>query len=113
MEVRWTIAFIRPTVALVKTVVVHVSDARPWEKEIDSAFNQAATVLNTTERHRLFDRYQQIIYDNNPLIMLFAGLDLCAVKTGLVTTIPLRLGTFWPPKNSLHNVEEVYFKQRR
>ncbi len=87
---------------------VNVSDARDWEKEIDSCFDQGAVTLSDTERHRYFDRYQQIVYEQCPYIYLFSILDITAIRNSIKNYCPTPLRVNYTPKGSLHNVEEIY-----
>ncbi len=88
----------------------HVTDARDWEKEIDSCFNLGATTLDSQSRHKYFDRYQKIVYQQLPFIYLYSILDLTAVKDNVENYMPTPLGISYTPKGSLHNIEEIYLK---
>jgi peptide/nickel transport system substrate-binding protein len=91
---------------------VHVFDARDWEKEIDKLFDEGGTTLDITKRHQIFDRYQQIVYDELPYIYLYSTLDLTAMNNRIGNYNPTPLGILYLPKGSLHNIEEIYVKQK-
>ena len=88
-----------------------VKDARPWEKEIDECFDQGATTFDPASRHKYFDRYQEIVYDKQPFIYLFSSLDITAMRNKIGNYMPTPLGLGYPPRGSLHNIEEIYIKQ--
>lgn len=89
---------------------VIVSDARPWEKEIDNCFDSGATTFEPALRHKYFDRYQQIVYDELPFIYLFSNLDITAVRNRVSNYMPTPLGLGYGARGSLHNIEEIYLK---
>jgi len=90
---------------------ITVNDARPWEREIDQCFDLSATTLDTTSRHKYFDRYQVITYEKQPFIYLFSNLDITAIRNRIGNYMPTPLGIGSPPRGSLHNVEEIYIKR--
>lgn len=89
-----------------------VRDARPWEKEIDLCFDSGATTFDLTQRHKYFDRFQQIVYDEQPFIYLFSNLDITAMRNRVGNYMPTPLGLGYGPRGSLHNVEEIYIKSK-
>jgi peptide/nickel transport system substrate-binding protein len=93
-----------------KTVV---TDARPWEKEIDECLENSTKTLDDATRRKFFDRYQQIAYDEQPFIYLYSALILTAIKDWVGNYMPTPLGVGSPPRGSLHNLEEIYMKQER
>lgn len=93
-----------------KDGVVHVTDARPWETEIGKLFDQGATTLDSKKRHEIFDRYQQIVYEQDPYIYLYCYINLSAIKNKLQNYNPTPLGVYYEPKGTLHNIEEIYIK---
>src|SRR5450631_1158823 len=42
--------------------------ATPWEAEIDSLMRRQIVIRDYTERKRLFDRVQEILVENQPLV---------------------------------------------
>jgi len=85
-----------------------VTDERPWEKEIARCFNAAAATFDQTERHKYFDRYQEIVYEQLPFIYLYSALDLTAMRNTHGNYNPTPLGIYYTPKGSLHNIEEIF-----
>jgi len=96
-----------------KKGTVNVTDARPWEKEIDECFNGGATTFDTAQRHQYFDRYQAIAYQQQPFIFLYSMLNLTAMRNKVGNYMPTAWGIYNTPKGSLHNVEEIYIKGRK
>jgi peptide/nickel transport system substrate-binding protein len=85
-------------------------DARDWEKRIDALFDQGGVVLDFNKRKKIFDEYQQIIYDQVPFIYTYNILDITALRNSVKNYKPSRYGVFYTPMGSLHNVEEIYFE---
>jgi peptide/nickel transport system substrate-binding protein len=90
-----------------------VTDARDWEKEIQNDFEDGATTLDLPTRHKYYDRFQQIVYDENPFIYLDTALLLTAMKSWVGNYMPTPLGIGSPPRGSLHNIEEIYLKNEK
>jgi peptide/nickel transport system substrate-binding protein len=90
--------------------VAVAKDARDWEREIDSCFNKGATTFDLVKRHQYFDRYQQIVFDQVPIIYLAAVLDLTAMRNSIGNYNPTPI-IHYVPKGSLHNIEEIYVKR--
>ncbi len=85
-----------------------VKDERNWEKEIDECFDKGATTFDIAKRHQYFDRFQQIVFDEQPFIYLFTNLDLSAVRNRIGNYMPTPLGTGSSPRGSMHNIEEIF-----
>lgn len=77
----------------------------PWEKELDELFEQGAKKLTFDERKPLYDRYQQIIYDEKPIIYLYSPTRISAVRKRIGNVFPTSLGGL------LYNLDEVYIKK--
>ncbi len=86
------------------------SDARDWEKEIDKCFDNGATTFDLAKRHAYFDRYQQIVYEQAPYIYIDSTLDLSAMSNRFGNYNPTPLASYYNPKGSLHNIDEIYVK---
>ncbi|MDD3237042.1 MAG: ABC transporter substrate-binding protein [Candidatus Gastranaerophilales bacterium] len=77
----------------------------PWEKQIDSIFDNAALKLSFAERKKLYDQYQQIVYDERPIIYLYSPLRVSALRNKFGNIYPTQLG------GVIHNPEEIYVKE--
>jgi peptide/nickel transport system substrate-binding protein len=92
---------------------VTVTDARDWEKAIDDCFDKAATTLGTEQRRPFWNKYQQIAYEKLPFIYIETMLDITAMRNTVGNYKPTPLGIAYTPMGSLHNVEEIYFKNAK
>ena len=77
----------------------------PFEKELDKLFDEAAIEINPDKRHELYNKYQQIVAENNPVIYLYSPLNIVAVRKKFRNIFPTPLG------GALHNVEEIYIEK--
>ncbi|MDX1918908.1 MAG: ABC transporter substrate-binding protein [Candidatus Caenarcaniphilales bacterium] len=57
-----------------------VTDARPWELEIDQAFTQGTEFIEFEKRKPFYTKVQQIIWEQKPLIYLAAPETLYAIQ---------------------------------
>ena len=74
----------------------------PWEKELDDIFNKASLKLSFEERKPLYDRYQEIIYEQNPMIYLYSPSRIIAIRKKIKNVFPTNLS------GVLYNLDEVY-----
>jgi peptide/nickel transport system substrate-binding protein len=78
-----------------------ISDRLPWEKQIDEYFETGAQTFDKDERHKIYDAFQQVVYDQAPLIYLYSPLGIVAVRE--------RVRNFDPtPLEAFHNWEEIW-----
>ncbi len=78
----------------------------PWEAEIDRLMRQQLTTLKYQDRKRLYDRVQQLVAENLPLICLVSPHVLVGAKTSLGNFQPANLNDY-----TLWNAEELFFRQ--
>lgn len=90
---------------------VNAADARDWEKEIDKLFDTGATTLDEAERHKIFNRFQEIVYEEQPFIYLYCPLLITAMYDYIGNYKPTPWCIVYNPKGSLHNIEEIYRKE--
>lgn len=79
--------------------------ATPWEAEIDKLMEQQAVTLNYEARKKLYDRVQEIVAEQLPII--------CVAGPNILVGSKKRLGNFRPAvldHYTLHNVEELFWK---
>lgn len=76
----------------------------PWEIQLDNIFESAAKVLDFAQRKVYYDKYQQIVYEQKPMIYLYSPVLMVAVRNTLGNVDPTPLG------GSMHNIEEIYIK---
>ena len=77
----------------------------PWEKRLDFLFEKGALETDFEKRKVFYDEYQQIIYDERPVIYLYSPLTITAVRNKIKNLHPTSLG------GSLHNLEELYIEE--
>lgn len=77
----------------------------PWEKELDKIIEQGALELDFNKRKLIYDKYQQIIYDERPIIYLYSPLTITAVRNKIKNLHPTPLG------GTLYNLEELYVEE--
>ena len=73
-----------------------------WEKELDDIIEAGALELDYAKRKVIYDKYQQIIYDQRPIIYLYSPLSITAVRNKIKNLYPTPLG------GTIHNLEELY-----
>ncbi len=77
----------------------------PWEKELDDIIEKGALELDYAKRKSIYDKYQQIIYDERPFIYLYSSLTMTAVRDKIKNLHPTPLG------GTLHNLDELYIEE--
>ncbi len=80
-------------------------DILPWERELDLIFEKGALEVDFDKRKVYYDEYQQIIYDQRPIIYLYSPLNISAVRNKVKNLHPTPLG------GTLHNIEELYIDE--
>jgi peptide/nickel transport system substrate-binding protein len=78
----------------------------PWEEEIDRLMQQQMITPDYEQRKRMYDRVQQLVWENLPLI--------CLVSPNVLVGATERLGNFQPAILSdytLWNAEELFFSR--
>ena len=76
----------------------------PWEKKLNELFDRASLELNFDKRKALYEEYQQLVYDEKPIIYLYSPIRISAVKNKFGNVYPTELG------GVIHNIEEIYLK---
>ena len=84
---------------------VHPTSIFPWENELDNIFSEGAQKLTFSERKPLYDRYQEIIYEENPIIYLYSPTRITAIRKKFKNIYPTKLSGL------LYNLDEVYIEK--
>ena len=79
--------------------------ATPWEAEIDRLMKTQQVTPTYSERKRMFDRVQELIMQNLPLIPLVSPHLLTGAKKNLVNFRPALI-----EPNTLWNVDQMYWR---
>jgi peptide/nickel transport system substrate-binding protein len=82
------------------------SPATEWEAEIDRLMRQQLSAVDRAERKRLYDRVQQILADQLPLIYLVSPNILAGAKETLGNFRPAILDPY-----AVWNVEELFWRK--
>ena len=78
----------------------------PWEGEIDRLIRLQMTTLQYRERKRLYDRMQELVSENLPIICLASPHVLVAATSRLVNFRPAVVRSY-----ALWNAEVLYFRE--
>ena len=81
-------------------------DKFSWEKELDYIFEKGALKQTFSERKKLYDRYQEIIYEHKPIIYLYSPIRITAIRKKIQNIFPT------PLSGLLYNLDEIYIDQR-
>lgn len=73
-----------------------------WERQLNSLFDRASLELDFDKRKALYEQYQQLIYDEKPIIYLYSPIRISAIRNKFGNIHPTPLG------GVVHNIEEVY-----
>lgn len=76
-----------------------------WEKEIDKMFNKGVCELNQKKRKVYYDKWQEIVAEQLPLIYTVNGPALYGIRNRFGNIQPSSYG------GALHNIEEIYIKK--
>lgn len=77
----------------------------PWERELDEIFKKGSLELDFHKRKALYDRYQEIVYEEQPMIYLYSPISIVAVRKKFKNVYPTQYG------GTLHNIEEIYIEE--
>ena len=80
--------------------------ADKFEKQLDEIFDKAALEPKFEERKKLYDEYQQIIYDERPVIYLYSPTRIVAIRKKFKNIFPSKLSGI------TYNIEEIYEDKR-
>lgn len=75
---------------------------RDWEVEIDKIFNDATKVVEFEKRKKLYDRFQEIAYEQLPFIYLTSPIRITAYQNTLGNVRPTIYG------GVIYNLESIY-----
>lgn len=85
-----------------RTDDVKSDDRLPFERRLDEIFDTAALKTNFAERKKLYDEYQQIVYDEKPIIYLYSPVRIVALRKKFKNIYPSQLSGI------TYNIEEIY-----
>ncbi|MCQ2739491.1 MAG: ABC transporter substrate-binding protein [bacterium] len=73
-----------------------------WENELDEIFEDGALKLTYEERKLVYDRYQEIIYEQKPIIYLYSPIRIVALRQKFKNIYPT------PLSGLVYNLDEIY-----
>lgn len=79
-------------------------DLFDFERKIDEIYDKGAAELEFEKRKIYYDKYQEILADECPMIYLYSPLRLIAVRNRVGNVYPTILG------GMVHNTSELYIK---
>ena len=78
-----------------------------WEKELDDIFENGALKLTYNERKPFYDRYQEIIYEQKPIIYLYSPKRISAIRKKFKNIFPSTLSGL------IYNLDEIYIEEAK
>ena len=79
-----------------------LDDRLSWEKELDEIFEKGALKLRYDERKPIYDKYQEIIYNEKPIIYLYSPTRIIAIRKKFKNIFPSTLSGL------IYNLDEIY-----
>lgn len=79
--------------------------ATPWEAELDSLVNAGVTTADKAARKAAYDRLQQVVREQQPLIYLGHYEAMSAVRNRFGNIDPTPLG------GSIHNIDRIFIRK--
>ena len=83
------------------------NDIYYWEKELDEIFEEGALKLSFEERKPLYDRYQEIIYEEKPIIYLYSPIRITAIRKKFKNIFPSALSGL------VYNIDEIFVDEEK
>ena len=80
----------------------NIDDRFSWEKELDDIFEKGALKLRFEDRKPYYDRFQEIIYFEKPIIYLYSPIRITAIRNKFKNIFPSSLGGL------IYNLDEIY-----
>lgn len=82
-----------------------IDDRLDWEKEIDKIFEEGALKQSFKDRKPLYDKYQEIIYEEKPIIYLYSPIRINAIRKKIKNIYPTSLSGL------VYNLDEIWIKE--
>ena len=73
-----------------------------FEQELLEIFKKGALELDFNKRKEIYDKYQEIIANENPMIYLYAPLNIYAIRKNIKNVYPTKIGGLF------HSISEIY-----
>ena len=85
---------------------IRATDRYPWEIQLDKIIDQASLKITFKDRKKFYDEYQQIIYDEKPIIYLYSPVRVIAIRKKFGNIFPS------PLAGVNYNLDEIYIKKK-
>ncbi len=79
----------------------------PFENRLDYLYTQGALATSFEARKKFYDEYQEIVYDEKPLIYIYSPIRIAALRNKFKNIFPTSLGGL------THNIEEIYIEDEK
>ena len=76
-----------------------------WERELDEMFDKGALATKFEDRKVYYDKYQEIVYTQKPMIYIYSPIRIVAIRNKFKNIYPTSLGGL------THNIEEIYINK--
>jgi len=83
-----------------------VTDKLSFEKKLDDIFEKGALKVSYQERKPYYDKYQEIIYNEKPLIYLYSPVRISAIRKKFQNIFPSSLS------GVAYNLEEIWINDK-
>ena len=82
-------------------------DRFDWEIKLDKIIDEASLKITFKDRKKLYDQYQQIIYDEKPIIYLYSPIRVVAIRK--------KFGNIYPNPLSgvTYNLDEIFIRAKK
>lgn len=80
------------------------NDRFDWEVKLDKIIDAASLKISFKDRKKLYDEYQQLIYDEKPIVYLYSPIRVIAIRK--------KFGNIYPSPLSgiTYNLDEIFIK---
>ena len=76
-----------------------------FEKELETLFKKGALELNFKKRKQIYDKYQEIVAKENPMVYLYAPLNIIAIRKKVKNIFPTKT------MGLIHSMSELYIDE--
>ena len=76
-----------------------------FEQRLLDLFKKGALELDFNKRKKIYDEYQEIVADENPMIYLYAPLQIYALRSKVKNVYPTKIGGLF------HSMAEIYIEK--
>lgn len=81
------------------------SERYDFEKRLDYLYTQGALAVKFADRKKYYDEYQEIVYNEKPLIYIYSPIRIIALRNKFKNIYPTSLG------GVTHNIEEIFIEE--